>query len=228
MIKPRNKPRKNIIGQKFGSLMVIKLVRQSNWGDWRYRCQCDCGTYTEVGGANLRKGAVKSCGCLRFKYIEAGTKYGDLTVIRKQGKDSYGAIKYLCRCSCGNTKIIRGYSLFRGDSRSCGCKAGKHLYKHGLSGTKEYNRVKSNQRHARKLKAKGTHTVKQLLQLLEEQDNRCYYCDRDLDEWHQEHMTPLSRGGSDDISNIAISCPSCNLKKNTKTAEEFLAEGESQ
>ncbi len=222
MIKPRNKPRIEMGGQKFGILTVIKPTHQSSWGDWRYKCLCDCGKYTEVGGANLRKGAVQSCGCLRFKFIKAGTRFGKLTVIRKQGKDAHGAIKYLCRCSCGNTKSIRGYSLWRGDSKSCGCQLGKHLYKHGQSHTREYSIIKNHRRYARKLKAKGFHTVEEILTKLENQNYLCYYCSKSIRrKYHRDHMFPLIRGGSDYISNIVLACPSCNLKKNTMTAEEF-------
>ena len=39
---------------------------------------------------------------------------------------------------------------------------------------------------------------------------------------HVEHMTPLSRGGAHDWFNIALACPTCNLRKNAKTLEEFM------
>jgi hypothetical protein len=41
-----------------------------------------------------------------------------------------------------------------------------------------------------------------------------------------EHKTPECRGGSNDIDNLALSCPTCNLKKGTKTELEFKAKGE--
>ncbi len=36
-----------------------------------------------------------------------------------------------------------------------------------------------------------------------------------------EHLTPRSRGGSNTVDNLAISCHECNQKKNNLTAEEF-------
>ena len=60
--------------------------------------------------------------------------------------------------------------------------------------------------------------------LYKEQQGLCYYCDKDLvGIYHIEHMVPLSRGGMHDKDNIVLSCPSCNLEKGTKTAEEFLS-----
>jgi 5-methylcytosine-specific restriction endonuclease McrA len=37
-----------------------------------------------------------------------------------------------------------------------------------------------------------------------------------------EHKTPLSRGGSNDIENLAIAHRSCNCRKNNKTVEEYM------
>lgn len=43
----------------------------------------------------------------------------------------------------------------------------------------------------------------------------CVYCKKDVeqDNWHLEHLTPLARGGTNDASNLAVSCPPCNLAK---------------
>jgi len=60
--------------------------------------------------------------------------------------------------------------------------------------------------------------------LFKEQDGLCYYCrKKPKEEWHLEHMFPVSRGGFHDDRNLCLSCPRCNLRKHTKTAEEFLA-----
>lgn len=40
--------------------------------------------------------------------------------------------RFLCLCDCGNRKIIRGYSITSGDTKSCGCRVGKNLKTHGL------------------------------------------------------------------------------------------------
>jgi 5-methylcytosine-specific restriction endonuclease McrA len=32
---------------------------------------------------------------------------------------------------------------------------------------------------------------------------------------------PVSRGGSNDISNIVLACPSCNLQKGTRLPHEW-------
>jgi 5-methylcytosine-specific restriction endonuclease McrA len=39
---------------------------------------------------------------------------------------------------------------------------------------------------------------------------------------HLDHATPLSRGGDHSIDNLVPACGECNLKKGTKTMDEFL------
>jgi hypothetical protein len=36
--------------------------------------------------------------------------------------------------------------------------------------------------------------------------------------FHIEHITPQSVGGTDDESNLAVACPSCNLAKSNRTS----------
>lgn len=53
-------------GMKFGKLTVIKEIdKVASNGCNIYLCQCDCGNFNEVSGANLRNGTIKSCGCGR-------------------------------------------------------------------------------------------------------------------------------------------------------------------
>lgn len=52
----------NLVGKKFNMLVVVDL-EQSNPVVWK--CRCDCGNYTYVRTSNLKRGLVKSCGCLQ-------------------------------------------------------------------------------------------------------------------------------------------------------------------
>lgn len=51
--------------------------------------------------------------------IQSSEKYGKLTVVREAGKTKHG-MQYLCKCECGNMKVIYGYNLKRGFTKSCG------------------------------------------------------------------------------------------------------------
>jgi 5-methylcytosine-specific restriction endonuclease McrA len=57
--------------------------------------------------------------------------------------------------------------------------------------------------------------------LLEKWNRKCAYCGKANVLLEIEHIIPKSRGGSDRVSNLTISCHDCNLKKGNKTAAEF-------
>lgn len=48
----------------------------------------------------------------------------------------------------------------------------------------------------------------------------CMKCGKEVskDEFHVDHIIPISVGGDEwDLSNLELSCPTCNLKKGAKT-----------
>ena len=53
---------KDIAGQRFGRLVVLRLSHLDVGAHWD--CRCDCGTETNVSRRDLRNGNTKSCGCL--------------------------------------------------------------------------------------------------------------------------------------------------------------------
>lgn len=73
-----------------------------------------------------------------------GQRFGRLTVLEYAGTNNWHKSLWLCRCDCGNEKIIAGESLRRNRTRSCGClDHEKHLSSpnrkvHGMHGTRIY------------------------------------------------------------------------------------------
>ncbi len=57
--------------------------------------------------------------------------------------------------------------------------------------------------------------------LLEKFNRKCAYCGKKDVPLEIEHIVPKSRGGSNRVSNLTISCHECNQKKGNQTAEEF-------
>lgn len=77
-----------------------------------------------------------------------GKRFGRLTVISeaqpiKEGKDERLRPAVLCKCDCGNEKVVRIMCLKRGTCVSCGCeareKASKRLFKHGMTHTRLFS-----------------------------------------------------------------------------------------
>jgi len=57
--------------------------------------------------------------------------------------------------------------------------------------------------------------------LLEKGGRKCAYCGKTDVPLEVEHIIPGSKGGSNRVSNLTISCHECNQKKGNSTAEEF-------
>lgn len=106
----------SLVGCRFGRLTVIDrsddVGRNPAW-----RCACDCGNETIVRSTELKNGSTKSCGCYgrerssESKLIDlTGKKYGDLTVIRKVGRECHSSL-WECKCICGAICYVRGNQL---------------------------------------------------------------------------------------------------------------------
>jgi 5-methylcytosine-specific restriction endonuclease McrA len=57
--------------------------------------------------------------------------------------------------------------------------------------------------------------------LLDKWGRKCAYCGKTTVPLEVEHVVPKSRGGTDRVSNLTLSCRACNVKKGNQTAEEF-------
>lgn len=82
--------------------------------------------------------------------------------------------------------------------------------------------------------AKGSHNLEDLKRIAKWQQYRCYFCFKKLEVEkliqqgaridsvaHWDHLTPISRGGSEYPSNMALTCIKCNLKKGSKTEKQY-------
>ena len=64
-----------------------------------------------------------------------GRTFGRLTAVAREENGPLGHTRWMCKCSCGNYKVIRSSSLREGLTKSCGCIGPRH---HGLVGTSAY------------------------------------------------------------------------------------------
>lgn len=77
----------------------------------------------------------------RFKNL-TGQTFGRLTVVSYAGRGTDNRNVWLCRCSCGENRVIPTHNLTRGNSRSCGCLNRATLLalstKHGMAKSAEF------------------------------------------------------------------------------------------
>ena len=84
----------------------------------------------------------------------------------------------------------------------------------------EVRKISSERYRARKAAAVGSFTTKEWLALVAGFDGRCAYCGEKA-SLQADHRIPLSRGGTNFISNILPACRSCNCRKARTTEREF-------
>lgn len=84
--------------------------------------------------------------------------------------------------------------------------------------------AKCHKRRAAMMGNGGTYSDAQVRELFDLQSGKCASCKQRLARFHCDHVTPLSKGGRNDILNIQLLCPTCNHKKAAKHSVEFMQE----
>lgn len=88
----------------------------------------------------------------------------------------------------------------------------------------EYSRVQTLKRIARKKNATGDYSIYDIRGLFTSQKGKCAapHCKKDIiNNYHIDHIQPLSRGGSNWPSNLQLLCPPCNGSKWNRTMQEW-------
>lgn len=128
---------KDTTGMKFGKLTVIREIKEAN-KLIKVLCRCECGNEKIICKYNVTNGRTKSCGCIHTKPI-IGETFGKLTVIEELKGSNQGETTLLCKCECGNEKVIRKNHVTSGKTQSCGCFRKGRKNKHDLRHTRIYN-----------------------------------------------------------------------------------------
>ena len=81
----------------------------------------------------------------------------------------------------------------------------------------ESKRSSVRNRRARLRGLLGAHTRAQIEKMLQAQRRRCAACKCSIsDGYHVDHIQPVARGGSNDITNIQLLCAPCNQSKGAR------------
>jgi len=139
----------DLTNKRFGRLLVLKLNGQNKFGQYLYKCQCDCGEVAAVIGARLTAPdtyGTRSCGCLMKERASEANKvdltdkiFGRLTCIRPLDTTGAKGILWECICSCGGTaKVAAKYLTLKKDGiRSCGCLSAERDFRISYQGFKQ-------------------------------------------------------------------------------------------
>ena len=70
---------------------------------------------------------------------ETGNRYGLFTVVGRGENAKNGQARWICRCDCGQERLVAGNALRAGKALSCGCRHKLGLHRtHSMSGTRLY------------------------------------------------------------------------------------------
>ena len=109
-----------LIGKRFGKLVVLEYIGSDKQGHCKFRCKCDCGGESVTFGTALLTGRAKTCGSCEKRELN-GKKFGHLTILNFDHYDKYGRAYYKVKCDCGNEKIVSKSTIFDNQiSVTCG------------------------------------------------------------------------------------------------------------
>lgn len=113
----------NLVGQRFGKLVVIESMPPIY-----QKCKCDCGNEVVVATYNLTNHNTQSCGCYQKQRTSettlkslVGQRFGKLVVVERVDNNRFGHVCYKCVCDCGGGAIVDASNLRGGHTNSCGC-----------------------------------------------------------------------------------------------------------
>ena len=97
----------NLVGERFGRLLVLYREPNSASKRVKWRCQCDCGSRPVVARNELKSGETKSCGCLRQELVATNNTTHGLS------ESAEHKAWIAMRSWCGNPKA-QHYALYGG------------------------------------------------------------------------------------------------------------------
>ena len=224
---------KDLVGKKFGKLTVLELIGKDKKSHRQYKCLCDCGKYKNVWSDKLTRktGSIKSCGCLRSKFIDiTNKKYGKLLVLKFNGfKNKNKCSTWECLCDCGKICIIYGSNLRTGNSTCCGCERILDV-KRKIPGFSNRNSVlHSYARHCKEYNREWLLTNEEAYEIFQ---SNCYYCGTKPSQIRKTRKLalPYIYNGIDRIDNnlgytkenCVPCCKYCNYAKRDRTIKDFF------
>ncbi len=111
-----SRPAEVQIGERYGQLVILGEAPKKQYKTTQVKqvsVRCDCGVERAVGVNGVKRGTIKSCGCLRRKnpgaprlVVPTGARYGNLVVLGEVDERRYGQRVFNVMCNCGTERKI--------------------------------------------------------------------------------------------------------------------------
>lgn len=228
--------RGNLVGERFGKLLVVAETDKRRKKCVVWECLCDCGNTVLLGTYQLTQDQRSSCGCDKLPVRRGvpprdliGQRFGRLIVLSRVS--SYGRAAWNCVCDCGKEKQVDEQNLLQGTTKSCGCYARELKTTHGLSKTPEYRCYLAHQRRERERLLDVEWTFSMHIALTDFFTS-CVVCGTTLQENYEkykkslskDHVYPLSAGYGLYPGNAVRLCTHCNSVKHNHFPEDLPEE----
>jgi len=137
-------------GMKHGHLTVVGEDGKNSYGCRMFKCVCDCGAEVRLRATHFyptRLHCSRSCPLLSARRVTdlSGKKFGRWTVKSYAKADNRGDALWECVCDCGTERLVRGFQLTGGDTKSCGCSLEARIIYHTpeekLAGRRRASRI---------------------------------------------------------------------------------------
>jgi hypothetical protein len=223
---------KDLTGETYGRLTVIRRVENDKGGRSRFLCSCECGRTAIRRGQLLTRSEVHSCGCLYkgSKTIDiAGCRYGRLVALEVADERRNNRVVWKCQCDCGNIFYTTAQLIRRGNTRSCGClKSDMLSLEVGVAAL--HNVIRSYKHGARERNLEWNLNEDEVRSIV---SSNCFYCDAPPSRSATIQDRPINgdfiyngidrvdnaRGYT--IDNAVPCCTQCNSAKKTLGIDEF-------
>lgn len=216
-----------LVGKHFGKLTVIERAGRDSQNYATWLCRCECGKEKIVSTKHLH-GGIKSCGCVTRALNLAGQRFGHWLVVERTENYRDGSAQWLCRCDCGNERIVLAGHLRKGTTKSCGCEKSEstRLPKGEAALNSELGKYKGG------AKRRGVEWKLTQMDFDAITKQPCHYCGAAprTREYYKVMNGQIPRNGIDRIDsekgyvldNVVPCCKNCNYAKNTMTKAEFF------
>lgn len=192
--------RKDFLGRRLGSLIVIQDLGINSKGKSRWKYLCDCGNVGITGVSELNY--IKSCGCVRdklirrksyFEYLDKPINF--LRIIKILNNN--GRALCIAQCKCGKIFKAPVHNIIANKKISCGCKT--------------YNKMSKSE----KIHYMGEELYKKMIQDSLKQSTKTF-----LEKYNVKHPSQ-----HDEIAlKIARKTKNSSIKKHWKTKKELICQ----
>jgi len=160
----------------------------------------------------------------------SGRRFGKLLVLRRDYGVYHKRPYYLCRCDCGNEKIICGTSLTRknGNTTSCGCIIGE--YNKLKFGEASFNSLFKHYKWGAKVRNLSFKLIKNQFRKFTKQN--CYYCggepravqtgERKNGGYRYNGIDRVDNNKGYTMDNCVPCCGMCNKMKHSMNKDKFI------